>query len=128
MTPVVIPRYDTRHPYEHNYTTRDHSCNTWIPHQTSSWPSPYATTDVIPGYDTMRDHQRNTWIRHQTGVNDIIDVIKKWAGHNARLKDNILYRVDTMRLTLREWSRRQEDLKQDGEKTSSATWVLRDQE
>ena len=30
--------------------------------------------------------------------------------------------------TPREWTRRQEDIKQDGGRTSSATWVLRGQE
>ena len=81
---------------------------------------------------TLRDHKRNSWIRHQTGVNDIIDVIKKgirgWAGHIARFKDNRW----TKRVT--EWTQRlengqddREDLKQDGETTLSAIWVLRGQ-
>ena len=76
---------------------------------------------------TLRDHKRNKWIRHQTGVNDIIDVIKKgiqgWAGHIARFNGN-------------RWTQSghhengqggREDLKQDGETTLSATWVLRGQ-
>ena len=51
---------------------------------------------------TLRDHSRNSWIGHQIGVNDIIDVIKRriheWAGHVARFKDSILYRVNTTRM------------------------------
>ena len=68
---------------------------------------------------TLLDHKRNTCIRHQTGVSDIIDVIKKgvhgWTGHIARFKHNDNGQYD--------W----EYIKQDGEKTLSATWVLRGQ-
>ena len=80
---------------------------------------------------TLRDHKRNTWIRHQTCVNDIIYVVKKgihgWAGHIARFNDNRWTKRVT-EWTTGEWTRRGEDLKQDGETIVSATWVLRGQE
>ena len=78
---------------------------------------------------TLREHKRNTWNRHQTGVNDIIDVINTgihgWTGHIARFKDNRWTKIVTGLHENGQDGR--EDLKQNGETTLSATWVLRGQ-
>ena len=42
---------------------------------------------------TLRDRKGNTWIRQHTGIENIVTAIRrnrhKWAGHVARLTDNL---------------------------------------
>ena len=71
---------------------------------------------------SKRDHRTNEWVRQQTGVQDIIVRIKQlkwqWAGHVARLSDNLWARIVTEWLPLsqkrkkaRPRIRREDDIK-----------------